>query len=368
MKIFFAFLFFIFLTACGTQPPLAHSEGPALVQLAMGRTAPARVDRGEIKEFTVLPGLVRIESTPLFFEMEGLPFDQFHVRTGQQVTEGQLLATLYTPLRREEVENQQLHINRLHRTHNLAIQARDVEIDLMHVHYAEQIQAAAENNEPPIREAARQILFDIDRLQLLREQEIQWQRIDRADAYIRLNELLENLQGTEIVAPFDGVITYVAPLIHGGWPGSGRRILYIAPLDAPHIVEYVGEVLPNRQRVTRIEGDISGRRINLTYKPLTREEVAYYSLHNLPRRTRFTFEENEYIPLGAAVRIFVYTVYIPETLRIPTLALFGSGMALYVYRMENGNWVPTNVTIGTRTTAFTEITGGLSEGDELLVN
>jgi multidrug efflux pump subunit AcrA (membrane-fusion protein) len=356
------------LTYCGTQPPMGHSEGPQLMSPVVGRTASARVDRGDVVEVQLLPGMVRVDSIPLFFEMEGLPFDRFHVLPGQFVQEGQLLATLYTPRQRELVANQEALIDRLHRSHSLSAEAWAIDYELLHLRYIERMRTAANSFDEAAMDEAQRLYLEMDRMRLLREHDEEWQRLERADAYTRLAELHEDLKGTDLLAPFDGTITHVASLSHGNFPGQARIILYIAPADGPQIVEYTGEALPNRSRVTRIEGDVNGLTFDLTHIPLAPEEVAYNSLHGLTRRERFALPEGLTLPLGAHVRILAYTVEIHDTLRIPTAALVGMGAAAYVYRLENGAWMPVQITIGARAPAFVEILDGLSEGDELLVN
>ena len=107
---------FLFVAACGAQPPLGHSEGPELVPPVVGRAASAIVERGTVEEIQLLPGMIRMDSAPLFFAMSGA-FERLHVSPGQEVYEGQLLATLYTPQRREQLETQLLQLSRLQRNH-----------------------------------------------------------------------------------------------------------------------------------------------------------------------------------------------------------------------------------------------------------
>jgi multidrug efflux pump subunit AcrA (membrane-fusion protein) len=361
-------LLLVKITACGAQPPVGHSEGPDLITPVFGRVASVRVERGTITEVQLLPGMVRVESEALFFKVDGLNFDAFHVYPGETVYAGQLLASLHIPHRREQVENQELHIARLLRSHALAVETWEIDFELMQIRYTERLRAAAENFDEAAMADAQRLYLEMDRARLERSQDEEWRRIERADAFARLEELREGLLDTELLAPYDGVITYISPISYGAPINTTLRILYIAPLDAPHFVEYTGPSLPNRSRVQRIVGDINGETFDLTYTPLTREEVAYATLHNLPRRTRFALPEGLDFPLGSPVRIFSYTLYMPDVLFIPANALVGTGANAYVYRMEGGTWIPVNPTFGVRTATFVEILDGLSEGDEIRVN
>jgi multidrug efflux pump subunit AcrA (membrane-fusion protein) len=364
-----AVLFILFiLTACGAQPPLGHSQGPDLVTPVVGRTASAFVERGTVADVYLLPGMVRVESVPLFFEMSGMQFDTFHVYPGDTVHEGQLLATLYTPREREQLANQQAHIARLHRAHALAAEVWEIDYELMNLRYIAQLRNAAETLSEAAMAEAQRLYLEMDRARLTRAQEAEWQSVERADANARLLEIRENLRGTELLAPFDGLITYIPMLPHGTPVDTNLRILYISPANAPQIVEHTGDTPPSRMRIERIIGEINGQPVDLTYMPTTQMEAAYNTLHNLPRRTRFALPEGSDFPPGAPVRIFFYITYIPDTLRIPASTLVGRGAGAYVYRREDGHWIPVTPTFGARTPTFVEVLYGLQEGDELLVN
>ncbi|MCL2187197.1 MAG: efflux RND transporter periplasmic adaptor subunit [Defluviitaleaceae bacterium] len=368
MKILAAVLLLFLLTACGTQPPVGHSEGPPLVSPVLGRVASAYAEFGNVIEVQLLDGMVRVGTQSLFFGVNGYRFDQFHVYSGESVYAGQLLATLYTPRQREQLENQQIHVDRLYRTHALAAELWYIEYELLRLRYNEQLRIAADTLDTSAMDAAQRLYLEIDRMRLLRGQEETWQQLERADANARLQEIRGGLQGTELLAPFDGVITYVTAIPHGTFIDTATRILFIAPNDAEKNVELIHGTLPARARIQRIYSEINGASIPLEYIPITMEEAAYNTLHGLPRRTLFKLPQNTSVPLGASVRIFVYTTYRQNVLRIPANALVGLGINAYVYRNENGTWQPVHPTFGARTTAFVEVLYGLAEGDEVLVN
>jgi multidrug efflux pump subunit AcrA (membrane-fusion protein) len=277
------------------------------------------------------------------------------------------------------VENQETHIARLHRSHALAAELWENDYELMNQRYIERLRTAAENYDEAAMDDAQRLYLDMDRSRLEREQEMEWQRIERADAYARLAELREGLENTELLAPFDGMITFIFPLNHGSPVNVQTWVLFIAPHDTPYIVEFTGDVVggPMRPpelsipRIKQIFGDINGQLYELNFLPLTREEIAYNSLYGLDRRIRFTLPEGAIAPLGAHVRLLANYEYIPDTLRIPSNAIVSPllpGGAPYVYRRENNTWVPVYPTFGVSTTSFIEIISGLSEGDELRVN
>jgi multidrug efflux pump subunit AcrA (membrane-fusion protein) len=263
----------------------------------------------------------------------------------------------------------------LHRAHALTAEIWEIEYALMEIRYMERMHAAAEEYDEAAMDEARRIYLEMDRSRLIREQEAEWQRIERADAYARLAEMREDIRDTELHAPFSGTVTYTAPLLHGAPVNTVTPIVYIAPAGAVPFVEYMGVTfyISGASRiflhnVRRFTAEIDGQIIDLEYITPTREEVAYNSLHGLPIRTRFTLPQGYDFPMGSSVRLFVYLTYIENTLRIPTNALFVENNVPYVYRWENEAWVTVRPTLGARSTAFVEVLDGLSEGDVILVN
>ena len=362
-------LLLLSLAACGTSPPARHSEGPYLVAPVIGRTAPARVGRGTVEEIMLLPGMTRIHSYPLYFGVEGFAFYAFHVLPGDIVEAGQVLAALDTQSLREQIANQELQLSRLRHTHALAERAAFNNMDRLTLQYFEAVQAATQRLDINAMESAQRLLMDRERAYLLWEQERVWQEFEMADAQLRLQELQVRLTGTELLAPFDGIITYILPWIYGNRPGGFDYILYMAPLEAEVFVEFTGENLPDPDQVVRVAGNINGQWVSLEYITLTLEEIAYFTLHNLPLPSRFSIVCGAPLPgLGKFVWIWLYTEYVQDVLRIPAGALFAQGGENYVYRMQNGVWIPTTVIAGVRTSTFIEILSGLEEGDEVLVN
>ncbi|MCL2500234.1 MAG: hypothetical protein FWE90_07845 [Defluviitaleaceae bacterium] len=375
MKVLLILLLLPLFAACGAQAPFGHSEGPELNPPVVTRTAPAVVDRGPVVNIRMLPALIRVDAEPLFFAMDGLAFDTIYVLPGDEVYEGQLLATLQTERQREQIANQERLIARLNRAHNLAAEIWEIDYALIEIRYIERMHAAAEEYNQAAMDEARNLYLEMDRSRLIREQEAEWQRIERADAYARLAEMREDIRYTELLAPFDGIVTYIAPPPRGASVNTVTPIVYLAPVDATPFVEYMGWTFtisgPERiflHNVQRFTAEINGQIIDLEYITPTREEMAYNALHSLLTRTRFTLPQGYDFPMGSSVRLFVYLTHIEDTLRIPANALFIENGVPYVYRWENEAWVPVRPTFGARSTAFTEVLDGLSEGDVLLVN
>jgi multidrug efflux pump subunit AcrA (membrane-fusion protein) len=367
----------IFISACGERAPVGHTEGPPLIVPVMGRALPAVVDRGPVTSERLLPAVVRVDSVPLFFAMDGLTFDAFHVLPGETVYEGQLLATLYTERRREQIADREAALNRLDRANALSAEIWTIDYQLMQIRYNERLHTAAENFDEAAMADAQRLYLDMDRARLEREQQLEWQRIERADALNRLNELRETIKDTELRAPFDGEITYINVISHGAPIHTSQAILYIMPVGALPFVEYLGTTfhtslmpLPNSLRISQIrrfKGEIKGQIVDLTHIPITREEAAYNSLHELQSRVRFTLPEGSDFPVGSHVRLFAYLTYVADTLRVPANAVFSDGAAPYVYRWEEDVWFPVFPTFGVRTSVYHEILDGLSEGDVIRV-
>jgi len=379
MKKILAFLLF-FMTACAAAAPQEHSQGPPLQQAATDRLANAFADRGPVTEIYHVPGVVRIESQPLFFGVTGFYFYAFHVQPGDHFEEGQILAQLNTRQLQEEITQQQAYATRLHRIHTLENEVLALDIDIRELEYTALRQTAAITLAESDIQAAQNMYLAIESLRLQYEQQHHRQRFEAQTAAINLRELEESLTQTTLTAPFSGVVTQLGNFHYGIFVSAFDYILYAAPHQQEAFIEFTGDTLPRLPPTLGVPGmagnhptfaivaSTNGHLMQVEYKPMTREEAAYNNMHGLPRRVRFTITCDNALTPGTFVWIKLYMLNIEETLRLPTNALFRADNEWYVYRLENQQWLHTPVEVGAISTAFAEIIYGVSEGDELRVN
>ena len=87
-----------------------------------------------------------------------------------------------------------------------------------------------------------------------------------------------------------------------------------------------------------------------------------------PENTWFRFVDDEVsVQVGKSAAVELYTDSVKDALVVPANAVLGSGEEKYVYLIESGAKIKTNVTVGTKTDAYIQIVTGVKEGDVVYV-
>ena len=356
------FLTFLLLTAalaaCAGQSSL---HAPPLYAPVAARVDTAAVTRGPVQRVYVLNGIVRAETDAVRLEAGSGPIGTIYAWPGDLVEEGQLLARLDAAALENTIEARQEAINFTQTLFELQQREMSLELDILRL-----------TGDDTVR--IRWLELEINHLRRRHNRQMDAERE-------ALRELADNLEYTEIRATAAGEVIYaVRP---GTWVNTGDAVMYIA-LPGNVFVEYIGQesLLFTIANSMKLQGIVDGRAFDLEQMEITPEQRRYYSaLRRLPIPRRLTFLDTSYdLPeAGKSVFIRFYTVWVEDTLRIPGNALFNDqDGASYVFRLEDGAWVPVYVEVG-RTTGvqqlgvaptpgfYTEILEGLYEGDVVLV-
>lgn len=182
----------------------------------------------------------------------------------------------------------------------------------------------------------------------------------RTAAQANLSLAEARLAKTSIEAPFAGTVGF-RTISAGAYVSPGDRIVelastdplkvefrvsetYLAKLDTGLSVQVSVDARPGEEiagKITAVDPivDVSGRAIRL------RAEVPNSDGRLSP---------------GLFARIRIVIEERPEALLVPEAAIFQDGGQLYVYRIEEGRAVKTEVEIGLRRPGDVEITGGLT--------
>ena len=362
--IFFAALLTI-LAACAA-PEIPE---PALIRPISARMSTTFVDRGEVAGISQFPGLVRLHSEALFFNYHGGNFAEFHVQTGDFVTEGQLLARLETEDLERQIERQEAFLAHARRSAALRHDMLQLDIDMLILRQAQQAQ-------DDIFDEGLELEIGRARLALTHERERNNFTIRQGEDYMR--QLQERMQQSALFAPYDGYITLLENISERQWVAALQNIMHIGAPDTLHIEAYGFFAL-----------DFPGATSPTPWIPIpvlqaeeihahSREGVfilEYASLTPLEQRTHgrvvppvyFNVVGDELPALGEHVTIYFYSQRQQDVLRVPSNAIFQIAGEFYVYRLENGELTPVVVEIGARTGVFTAVLSGVSEGDEVFV-
>jgi len=348
----------LLLAACAS-PALEAGLAPPLLQPAgFGEIATDTVfvDRGTVEQVYSRRGLVRVSSIPMFFDTYGFLYTVYAF-PGDSVHEGQLLARLDGTDFVTAIDRLQEDIARMSRDSAIANELFVLEIALMQLDNAQS--------------------YEIERAELVHAQDMELRALGIEDARRYLNELLEAHRHMELRAPAEGTITFLEQIDLGVWVTPVTPFMFINICDEVFI-DYVGLIPhpnPLLPQVTslvgahRITARINGETYEIEHVRLSPQEAFQYRSHGLaiPTRFRFASGTENLPPKGSYASLMFYTVWVPDTLRIPFNALVFSTQGPYVYRYDNGRRIPTPVRIGVRSAVYFEILEGLEEGDEIIV-
>ena len=352
----------ILLSGCAAQQE--EREIPELIEPVGVKTDTAAVERGDLYTMSVSEGSVVAVSTELSFEIDGV----IGTRTaypGQWVEEGDTILELDQTGLEERMDdiNRQVEYIRT----NGAFDDSMAEIDI---------------EELELKLARRQAMGDATQKDIeLLEMDIEEARLKLRQAQelrdLSVESLLEELKLLEadygrnkITAPFAGHVYYSDSLVAGSSVQAGKPVAYIAnPEDLRVVVsEYFSENSLSHSDYYAMIGD---RNYELTYEPMSREEMTSIVLagNSLPTRFRIAGpqEDLDEVKAGMYAILCIEGEKVRDVLKIPVGALYTASGERYVY--VQGEWGRERrvVTVGAMNGLEAEITDGLEEGEIVYV-
>lgn len=174
------------------------------------------------------------------------------------------------------------------------------------------------------------------------------------------------LERTEIRAPFAGVIG-LRQFSVGAYVTPGDRIVELAATDPVRVDFRVSELYLSSIR--------TGQRITLTAdaRPGRTFEGEIYAIHPIVDENGRALRVRASLPNGDGalqpglfVRIRVVVEERPDAVLVPESAVFPVEQKKYVYRLEDGRAVLTEVQLGRRQPGLVEIARGLSAGQTVV--
>ena len=355
-------LLMLILAGCMLQSPETDLH-PELLTPVATRMDTALVTRGDVAEIQRFPGIVRYISQPLSFGAVSASFGMFHVREGDFVTKGQLLAQLDTDALREQIKQQEERIALMRRNFTTENRIRELDIDIMILEMREIIWHAANYHDAAAFAQAKRKELQIERqvMELEMAKELQSFNIRREE--VNLQNMKNRVEGFYLHAPFDGLITRT---INFSWVASFTAVIFIAHADQQGFVEYIGVPDISVGRAVRIRGHLNGNEYDLSRVVLNRQQQIYYWGLGVRLPVRFSMENAP--PVGTFMPIYVYVHWEEDVLRIPRNALLASpDYGFFTYRIEDGTLNKVLLSIGAITNTFVAVHYGLEEGDVVYV-
>jgi len=181
--------------------------------------------------------------------------------------------------------------------------------------------------------------------------------------------LNEQLADAEILAPFDGLIVWLADIDFRGFIYPFQTIISITDGEDVFVEYASSERLTFHPYVEPVVTALVGESVvDLSLRALSTEESSRYLINQMtpPVRFEITTPHHNLVP-GASVVIRHYVNVAEDVLKVPANSVHSLLRDPYVYVNHNGNREMREIEVGIRNGAFVEILYGLEEGDEVFV-
>jgi len=184
---------------------------------------------------------------------------------------------------------------------------------------------------------------------------------------LQLSQLKESLENTKVKSTINGSVVYIKRIEEGDSIEDYDKLIGIADVSSVQAA-YEGTdasefTLGNEVIVTYLNVDHPAV-VTMTPGSVPEDEKELY-----PDTVFFTFtEEDPGLTRGNTIDIKLIHDSSKDTLLIPKSLLLKSGDDKLVYVLSNGLKEERYVTTGVESGIYVEITGGLEEGEEIIIN
>ncbi|MDD2648997.1 MAG: biotin/lipoyl-binding protein [Eubacteriales bacterium] len=349
----------IVLAAVLCFPAALAEDVPELVAPADAAMSKTPVIRGEITKMQPYSATVVPEIYPLAFPLSGI-VGNVYVIPGQAVKKGEIIAELDVQDTLEAIEDLKEDAEYSKSAYEYQQRMREIDIQL-----AEMDLRAIEN------EAERAVKEnDIELLKAQANEAYDTYILSKTALDERLRELEEKTTGTAIIAPVDGVIAAMRPLVSGSGVSDKDDVVWLAD-DSVLYVQCDFQKKEKMDAVVSVYALINGKEYACEYVPMEDSEYVAQTLMGGALYSRFSLNMAEVsgeIQSGMSAAICVVTQKKDDVLIVPSNAVYRLGAARFVYVIaEDQSMSLRSVTIGINTDLLTEVTSGLEEGELIYV-
>lgn len=364
MALFLSFCFLV--TSCAILPAEEELPGaPVIYKYEKEEYRQKAVMRGDMvrtKEIkcTYMPA----REAELSFAVGGEAVESMFVEKGDTVKKGDLLAQLSLGDLKDQIEEQ-----------NYQIQLEQIRLSQAEANYKfsdEQLRLLLEQNQ------AEKESLEAQRESLKQSYQTQRSRIEKSLEIKRkkLNELNTSLANRQIIAPMDGVVTYVYSGLSGSLSKEGEKVIVISDMNSSVFVVKGSDtqLFQIGQQVEIVSGEktFSAKRVDPTALNLQEpEEDLSLSEEERLKNAQAYFQLEQPDPTlkeGNSGRITLVLEEKKDTLFILEDAVKSvNGQTVVYYLDDNGLRAMKEVTVGMEADGQVEILEGLNEGDIVIV-
>lgn len=345
----------ISLTGCGERTEVTVPELIEPVGIDVDTAVVKKMDFSSVESFQgeIVPNI-----KGLYFLSSG-NIGKMYVSTGQKVKKGQLLATLSSV--NSGVKQLEKQLKEKQGQNKEANRISQCDIDEMR----EELQQL--KNKPAKAGLKRQIIekeedIAIAVLRLSHQKETQALEIKHMRQDIA--RARKQTKESKLISPVNGEIISTAGG-SGYMVQAGVTAVNVADMEHPRIrAAYLAtsEIAKASSCVAVVNG--KQYRVKVEEQEISALDI---EMNNFPANTWFDFVDAVNLKVGDSATIELYNDLAEGALVVPSNAVYRVKRQSYVYKMQGDVKVKTDVTLGTKTDAYTQILTGLKEGDVVYV-
>jgi macrolide-specific efflux system membrane fusion protein len=343
-----------------------------LIQPVVAPVDLVQVRRGDIRPQKVAEGIVVPYSRGLSFLASDAPISAIHVKHGQTVSEGELLAELDMSVWLSRLEGAQSELGHLMRVADYEDAIADIRLELMQM----------DAKEAAGRDGSQVAALNLGEYEKRDDIRRETHELDRARLQSRIGALAARKGNYKISAPFDGVIISIESLMIGNYPSGRAPFLYIADLNRLTVRSLTEQTsfFASAQSIIAVTGDDEWP---IAIIPYTLEEqlAFYYEGITPPARFGFMTEGDSFAagqapPTDKRVLIKILEMSSEDVIIIPINAAHTetasddegvTSRQEFAYVDVNGVRERRDIRCGRRSDILLEVIDGLEEGEYVYV-
>lgn len=357
------------LSGCGQEAGEA-----AIIELqesALNRPQKVTVVRGDMCVATYEDAYVGPGVEQLSFKDDGV-FGEYHVRLGDVVKKGDILATPARESLEKSIESMEKEIEGIIRDYDYRKATLENSIAIVQTRLDRTYEEIDEQEylSPEFTAACgRAGEYDEQRkkLELELKQLTETYHLELPHKQEQLNKLRRECDENNIIAPFDGTVIALAETEYGS--GINKDLYYVALADTS--VSYVRCKSVSNITLSRLEEVLFWKdQKEYEVEPIPMDYDYYLETRNNNEEAYSEFKilsPDDNISMGDYGKLKLVTEYRKDVLMLPETALKQSGGKYYVYKDTDGQYLQVAVKIGAKDGIHVEILEGLAEGDVVYV-
>lgn len=342
-KIFAVVSLALMLAACSAGMPAESGQADTPTPVRVGQ-----VQEGQLTQDTEIIGLTKAHQQVSILPQVSAKLVALHVKEGDQVTEGQLLAELDDEDLRMALQLEQATYS-LNQNQLASAQSR-----------LKQVEASAKAAIVQSGTIDEQLEENINQAKLVVEQA----QLNVDASGIRLRQANSRLEDTSIYAPVDGSVLSIGAVRNEmvGMQAPLFTIVTVDPLivEAQVSAEQLHLLVPGEERAVHFptNGESKPGVVD-SVSPVANQSGLY------PVTLKVDNAEGQVRP-GIPAKVLIPRVLADNTLLVPTEAVVEQGGAAYVYKFVDGKAQRVDLTIVHSLSDLTAVQGELQDGDTVI--